>query len=539
MEYRYDFLIIGTGIAGLFYALKTAELNKDCKIAIVTKKTEQDTSTNKAQGGIAAVLSNTDSFDSHINDTLSAGQGLCDKEIVTKIVESGPSVIKELMNYGVKFTPEGDTLAMGREGGHSHSRVVHAADFTGQEIERGLLQACRAVENIDMYRNHIALDLIQHTAGDKTACYGAFVFCEEDQSFSSFYAPVTMLASGGLGQIYFHNTNPKIATGDGVAIAYRAGCSVGNLEFIQFHPTTLYNPGRWPFLISEAVRGEGGRLLSVDGRYIMENEHALKDLAPRDVVARAIDKELKESGEEYVLLDISHLEKDFIIKRFPTIYNECLKRGFDITKRDIPVVPAAHYSCGGVVATIDGETDLDGLFVAGEVAHTGMHGANRLASNSLLEAVVMAKMAATKSSEYFKTVHYDTAMITDKTFYSSLKYPRNKILIAHDRRELTRVMSDFVGIVRSKDRLLLAQEKIQKIHEAIEQYYLATPATYGIVELRNMATVANLVIQSALMRLESRGLHYMEDYPQENNSSIENTIILGRFDKGETNVRPS
>ncbi len=525
MEYRYDFLIVGTGIAGLFYSLKIAELNPNAKIAIVTKKSEEDTSTNKAQGGIAAVLSNTDSFESHINDTLSTGQGLCDKEIVTKIVENGPTVIDELMKYGVKFSIDGENLAMGREGGHTHSRVVHAADFTGQEIERGLLESCRAVDNIDIYKDHIVLDLITHKASENVSCCGAFVFSEDDRTFCSFYAAVTMLASGGLGQIYFHNTNPKIATGDGVAIAYRAGCSVANLEFVQFHPTTLYNPGRWPFLISEAVRGEGGRLLTVDGRFVMEAVHELKDLAPRDIVARAIDKELKESGEEYVLLDISHLDEKFIIERFPTIYQECLNRGFDITKRDIPVVPAAHYSCGGVVATIDGETDIPGLFVSGEVAHTGMHGANRLASNSLLEAVVMAKMSAIKSSEYYKNNDYSKPTTVCGNFYSSLKYPRNKILIAHDRRELSRVMSDFVGIVRSKDRLLLALEKVQKIHDAIEQYYLATPATYGIVELRNMATVSTLIIKSALMRLESRGLHYMEDYPETNNRLQKNTIL--------------
>ncbi len=525
MEQRYDFLVIGTGIAGLFYSLKIAELNRDAKIAIVTKKSEQDTSTNKAQGGIAAVLSKTDSFDSHISDTLKTGQGLCDEDIVSKIVSDGPIVIEELMKYGVKFSSDGDTLSMGREGGHSHSRVVHAADFTGQEIERGLLEACRAIENIKIFRDHIVLDLITNKSGDTTACYGAFVFSEHERSFCSFFAPVTMLASGGLGQIYYHNTNPKIATGDGVAIAYRAGCSVANLEFIQFHPTTLYNPGRWPFLISEAVRGEGGRLLTVDGRYVMDKAHELKDLAPRDIVARAIDKELKESGEEYVLLDISHLKKEFILERFPTIYQECLNRGFDITTRDIPVVPAAHYSCGGVVATIAGETDIPGLFVAGEVAHTGMHGANRLASNSLLEAVVMAKRAAENSTHFYKNSDYEKSAIANETFFSSLKYPRNKILIAHDRRELSRVMSDFVGIVRSKDRLLLAQEKIQTILDAIEQYYLATPATYSIVELRNMATVAGLVIKSALLRMESRGLHYMEDFPKTDDKLQTNTIL--------------
>lgn len=531
MERHYDFIIIGSGIAGLFYALQTASLNPDSKIAIVTKKGEKDTSTNRAQGGIAAVLSNTDSFDAHIADTLKTGQGLSNPSIVEKIVEAGPSVIQELIAYGVRFTKEENSYDLGREGGHSHNRVVHAADFTGQEIERALLKACREAGNIDIYRNHIVLDLMTYKSNGKTICAGAFTFSEKKRSFKLFYAPVTLLASGGLGQVYYHTTNPKIATGDGIAMAWRAGCSIANLEFIQFHPTSLYNPGRWPFLISEAVRGEGGRLITVDGRYIMEDAHELKDLAPRDIVARTIDKELKESGEEYVLLDISHLDKEFIIKRFPNIYKECLRRGFDITERDIPVVPAAHYSCGGVVSTISGETEISGLYTAGEVAMTGMHGANRLASNSLLEAVVMAKFAAAKSTEYYKNRDSFKDVEVDHSLFSSLKYPREKILLAHDRRELNRVMSDFVGIVRSVDRLKLALEKIQKINEGIEQYYLATPATYAIVELRNMATVSCLIIESALNRLESRGLHYLDDHPDKNNKYKIDTIIPGKLNE--------
>jgi len=526
MEHHYDFLVIGSGIAGLFYSLQIAKLNPDAKIAIVTKKGETDTSTNRAQGGIAAVLAKTDSFESHIKDTMATGQGLSRQDVVERIIESGPEVIKELMEYGVRFTKKGTDFDLGREGGHSHNRVVHTADFTGQEIERALLTACRSSSNIDIYRDHIVLDLITYKSGNQKVCCGAFVFFEKTRSFMSFYAPVTMLASGGLGQVYYHNTNPKIATGDGVAIAYRAGCSVGNLEFIQFHPTSLYNPGRWPFLITEAVRGEGGRLVTVDKRYVMDS-HEMKDLAPRDVVARAIDKELKESGEEYVLLDMSHLGKEFIINRFPNIYKECLRRGFDITKRDIPVVPAAHYSCGGIVSAIDGETELPGLFTAGEVAMTGMHGANRLASNSLLEAVVMSKKAAIKSTDFYINVDHPELTPVDETFFSSLQYPRDKILIAHDRRELSRVMSDFVGIVRSVDRLKLAKEKIIKIKEAIEQYYLSTPATYAVVELRNMATVATLIIESALQRTESRGLHYLEDFPSENDEFKKDTIIKG------------
>lgn len=529
MERHYDYLVIGSGIAGLFYSLKVVENNPKAKIAIVTKKGEKDTNTNRAQGGIATVIAKTDSFEKHIKDTLETGQGLCHQDVVENIIENGPTVIKELIDYGVRFTKAGNKLDLGREGGHSQNRVVHAADFTGREIERALLTACRSKSNnIDIFRDHIVLDLITYKSGHKDICAGAFIFSEKNRHFSAFYAPVTMMASGGLCQVYFHNTNPKIATGDGVAIAYRAGVSIGNLEFIQFHPTSLYSPGRTSFLISEAVRGEGARLLTVDGRYIMEGAHKLKDLAPRDIVARVIDKELKASGEEYVLLDITHKDKNMVKKRFPNIYKECLKRGFDMTQQPIPVVPAAHYSCGGIVSNVHGETELSGLFTAGEVAMTGLHGANRLASNSLLEALVMAKFAALKSTKYLKNVEFSKTVTVDNSFYSSLKYPREKILIAHDRRVLTQIMSDFVGIVRSQDRLKLALGKIQQMQDAIEQYYLATPATYSVVELRNMVTVAKLIVTSALTRLESRGLHYMEDFPQKNKKYQHDTIISGK-----------
>jgi len=406
--------------------------------------------------------------------------------------------------------------------------VVHAADLTGQEIERALLEACRSFKaQIDLFQNHIALDLITCDRDGQEISAGAFVFAESDREFSAFYAPVTMLTTGGAGQVYFHNTNPKIATGDGVAIAYRAGLAVANLEFIQFHPTTLYSPGRWPFLVSEAVRGEGGRLFSLDGRRIMEGTHDLADLAPRDIVAREIDKELKRSGEEYVLLDATHLDSDFVKERFPNIYKECARRGLDMTQRPLPVVPAAHYSCGGVVCDVDGKTELPGLFVAGEAAMTGLHGANRLASNSLLEAVVMSRFASVQSCKYFRENRLLEGIPVDRPIYSSLKYPREKILIAHDRRQLCRVMSDFVGIVRTPDRLSLALEKAHRIKEGIEQYYLASPATYNIVELRNMATVAELIIRCALARLESRGLHCLEGFPLDDKYRHD-TVIRGR-----------
>lgn len=533
MDHRYDFLVIGSGVAGLFYALKVAELEPKARIALVTKNAETATNTNRAQGGIAAVLSDSDSFESHIADTIRVGCGLCRPEVVATIVESGPRAVEELISYGVKFTTERGRFDLGREGGHSTKRVAHASDLTGQEIERALLAACRAKPNsIHIYRDHMVLDLITYVSGGARFCAGAFVFEEQHRAFSAFYSPVTMLASGGLGQVYFHTSNPDIATGDGVAIAWRAGVPVANLEFIQFHPTTLYAPGREPFLISEAIRGEGGRLRSVDGRFIMDTAHELKDLAPRDVVARVIDKELKASGEEYVYLDVSHLDAEFIKYRFPNIYQQCLSLGFDITKRPVPVVPAAHYSCGGVMSSVAGETALPGLYVAGEVAMTGLHGANRLASNSLLEAVVMAAQASIESHRFYRGLHFPETVPVENSLYSSLSYPREKILIAHDRRVLRRIMSDFVGIVRTEDRLSLALEKVLQIRHAIEQYYFATPATYNILELRNLATVAELIIRSALWRKESRGLHYLDDRPGTNDFYKRDTIISGYQDKG-------
>lgn len=528
MERRYDFLVIGSGIAGLFYALKVVQQNPKARVAILTKKGETDSSTNRAQGGIAAVLAGTDSFEDHIKDTIIGGCGLCRRDVVEKIVENAPRVIEQLIQLGVRFTQTDNQLHLGREGGHSQPRVVHAQDLTGREIERALLKACRSAPTIDIFRDHMAMDLITYTSGGREVCAGLFVFSDPTREFDLFLAPVTLLATGGLGQVYFHTTNPLIATGDGLAIAYRAGVTVANLEFIQFHPTALYNPGRWPFLISEAVRGEGGILKSVDGREIMKGAHPDGDLAPRDIVARTIDRELKASGEEYVLLDVSHLDSDFIKERFPNIHRQCLRRGFDITERPIPVVPSAHYSCGGIVSTIHGETELPGLYTAGELAMTGMHGANRLASNSLLEAVVMARFAATASVDYCAQVSLPNNVPTDNSPYSSLKRPRESILIAHDRRELTRIMSDFVGIVRTDKHLKLAHQRIKQLDQAVEEYYLATPATYGVVELRNMTTVAELIVSSALSRKESRGLHYNEDHPDMFEGEAQDTIIEGK-----------
>ena len=523
---QYDVLVIGSGIAGLFYARQVHEARPNVRIAVVTKKAENDTNTNRAQGGIAAVMAGTDSFDAHINDTLKTGGGLCHVEVVNRVVQYGPAVIEELVNYGVRFTEVEGEYDLGREGGHSANRVLHAADLTGREIERALLRACREMSgNIDIFRNHIAIDLITSVVDGVRVCSGANVFSEDENEFVPFVAPITMLATGGLAQVYFHNTNPRIATGDGVAIAHRAGVPVGNLEFVQFHPTVMYSPGRWPFLISEAVRGEGARLKSIDGRFIMENGHELGDLAPRDIVARAVDRELKDSGEEFVLLDISHKDPKFIKRRFPNIHRECLRRGFDIREVPIPVVPGAHYACGGVLAEISGRTDLPGLYVAGEVAMTGMHGANRLASNSLLEAVVMAKLAVGDTVAYLSDVGMGEAFEYDQLSLKARVSPSNRVLISHDRRELTRIMSDFVGIVRAQERLELARARIEDLKLSADRHYETTPANYNVIELRNMITVAQLIVRCALQRKESRGLHYIEEYPELLDKTGMDTVI--------------
>jgi L-aspartate oxidase len=514
MERNYDFIVIGSGIAGLFFAQKVATLMPQWKVAVITKKGETESSTNYAQGGIASVVSPADSFDSHVADTLSAGAGLCHKRVVEKIIRAGPIVINKLVEIGVKFTIEKGKFDLGREGGHSTNRVVHSADLTGREIERALLNACRSRRNIDIFRETIALDLIPYDYRGKRRCGGAYAFFGPKREFSSFYAPVTMLATGGIGQVYYNTTNPSIATGDGIAMAYRAGARVANLEFIQFHPTALYSPGRKPFLISEAVRGEGGILINSAGEKFMNKYHPKKELAPRDIVARAIDTEMKQLGDDCVYLDISHLPGAFIKKRFPNIYKECLRRGIDITKQPIPVVPSAHYNCGGVVANVNGETDIEGMFVCGEAAFTGMHGANRLASNSLLEAVVMADLAADTAIAYRNSRTFPEVPPAEKWLHSSIKRNKEKVVVSYDRLFLRKLMSDFLGIVRSKDRLKMAYERVKMIHKSIDSYYLGQPVSYAIVELRNMAQIAELIIRCASRRKESRGLHYIIDYPK-------------------------
>lgn len=508
-----NFLVIGTGIAGLSFALRVAEFGS---VIVVTKKEVVDTATNLAQGGIAAVLDlDTDSVNDHINDTMVAGSGLCDFQVVSEVVRNGYQRVNDLVSYGVEFVRDSESgaFSLGREGGHSHRRVAHAYDLTGRAIEHTLLDQARNHPDIILLENHMVVDLMVVGSGSSRVCRGAYVHCNEG-GITKFEADQTILCTGGVGKVYLYTSNPDIATGDGIAVAYRAGACVANMEFVQFHPTCLYHPRAKNFLISEAVRGEGAVLLNKRGERFMIKYDPRKELATRDMVARSIDREMKESGEDCVFLDISHKESSFVRERFPGIYRECLKYGIDITKESIPVVPAAHYLCGGVLVDTWGNSSLEGLMALGETACTGLHGANRLASNSLLEAVVFAEKAAS----YCKNNKQSLIKTPLETPVSDRFIPANpldeKILINHNWDVLRRTMWNYVGIVRNSKRLDLARQRIINMTEEIEDLCSGHEVTPPMAELRNIAQVSLLIIESALLRKESRGLHYSTDYPE-------------------------
>ena len=531
MKIQTDFLVIGSGIAGLSFALKVASQGK---VAVVTKKESAESNTNLAQGGIASVIGKEDQFDLHIEDTMKAGAYLCHRDIVEMVVKEGPARINELIEIGVKFTQnEKGTLDLGKEGGHSRHRIVHAADLTGKEIEQALLTQVSAHPNITIYQNHISIDLIteHHLFGtekqsqDSIHCWGAYVLDVERNKVKTFLASTTMLATGGAGHVYLHTTNPLIATGDGVAMAYRAGAKIANMEFIQFHPTTLYNSGTPSFLISEAVRGFGAILRNSRNEEFMKKYDERGDLAPRDVVARAIDSELKRSGDECVYLDLRHLDPVKVKDHFPNISRRCLEFGIDITKDLIPVVPGAHYSCGGVMTDRNGATTISGLYAIGEVAMTGLHGANRLASNSLLEAVVYSHHSseAIKADKSHKNPIPANIPDWDE---SGTMNSEEWVLISHNRKEIQQLMWDYVGIVRSNHRLGRAQRRIKLILEEVKDFYKRTKVTEALIELRNLAFVADIIIRSALERKESRGLHYTTDYPTlDDKNWLKDTVI--------------
>ncbi len=515
---KFDAVVVGSGIAGLSFALKSSKLGH--KVAIITKKERSDTNTNHAQGGIASVTSCADDFDSHVKDTLIAGDGLCNEAAVRAIVSAGPRQIKDLIEEGVEFTSlEDGSPSLGREGGHSQRRILHVKDYTGRAIEEALLKTVAADPNIEILEHHFAIDLITK-AKAKTllenqddSIIGIYVYDTKNNVVKTMKTSVVMLATGGTGCVYLYTTNPEIATGDGIAMAYRAGAEVANLEFIQFHPTAMYSRDGERFLISEAVRGEGAILRNAKGEAFMERYDPRKDLAPRDIVARAIDSEMKRLGSAHVWLDITKRSAKELKERFPQIYEHCMEKGIDISKDYMPVVPAAHYMCGGVRTGLDGSTTIKGLYACGEVACTGLHGANRLASNSLLEAVVIADNAAAAVDKYLKDVRPVDEGEVPLWKDGDMRNPDERVVLHHNLEELKRTMWDYVGIVRTTKRLERALNRVENLHREIDEYYWNFKIEPNLIELRNEVQVALLIIRSALSRHESRGLHYTLDYP--------------------------
>ncbi len=528
--WRCDYLVLGSGIAGLYAALKASEHGT---VILLTKKQRAESATNYAQGGISAAIGEGDSIEAHIEDTLRAGAGLCHRDAVELIARQAPHVIEELLRCGVEFTRRNAELDLGREGGHSRNRIVHARDATGRAIESALLRAVMDSHNVQIIEHAIAVELItehhfrsrQHRTSQPT-CYGAYALTASG-AIEQFLARATILATGGCGQVYAHTTNPPIATGDGIAMAYRAGAAIANMEFIQFHPTALYQPEQSgpAFLISEAVRGAGAVLRNSSGERFMLRYDERAELAPRDIVARAIDHELKTRGDRFVWLDLRHLDETSVREQFPTIVAACAERGIHLPHDLIPVVPAAHYCCGGVLTDLDARTTIERLYACGEVACTGVHGANRLASNSLLEGVVFAERAVahivSQPPPPLDAVLDDIAPWDD----SGTQNTEEWILVQHDRQELQAIMGDYVGIIRSELRLQRALRRIELLRSEIEDFYRRTKLSPALIELRNIATVAWLIVRSALHRKESRGLHTMTDYPTTDNRWRCDTVI--------------
>ncbi len=510
--HRHDVLILGSGLAALTTALRLADQRR---VAIVTKRQMTDGASDWAQGGIAAAVDNGDSIDAHVHDTLIAGAGLCDEAVTRLVASQAREMIAWLTANGVAFTPDPQApggLHLAREGGHSKRRVVHAADATGHAVQTSLLDRVRAHPNIDTFEQHVAIDLIpgKRAGGQERQIHGAYALNKGTGEVETFAAGHTVLATGGAGKVYLYTTNPDTSTGDGIAMAWRAGCRVANLEFVQFHPTCLYHPHAKSFLITEAVRGEGGHLLLPDGSRFMHLHDKRAELAPRDIVARAIDFEMKKRGIDCVYLDISHKPADFVREHFPTIHRRCLELGIDITRQPIPVVPAAHYTCGGVVTDINARTDLCNLHAVGEVTFTGLHGANRLASNSLLECLVFghaaaADILATPPAPSLDLPDWDASRVTD---------PDEEVVISHNWDELRRFMWDYVGIVRTNKRLTRASHRIRLLRAEIDEFYRNFRVSNDLIELRNLVQSADLIVRCAQLRQESRGLHYSRDYPE-------------------------
>ena len=527
----YDFIVVGSGISGLSFALRAS---KHGTVAIVTKREAARTNTAWAQGGIACVQSDDDSFDRHVADTLDAGAGLCPEPVVRKIVSDGPHAIEELIQWGVDFDGTvsdggGETIDLGREGGHTRRRILHHKDTTGREIETKLLAEVRDHSKIDLFEHHFAIDLITTSKlalEGPDRCVGIYALCEETGIVITMRSDRVFLMTGGSGRVYLYTTNPDIATGDGVAMAWRAGCEIANMEFVQFHPTCLYHHTLKSFLITEAMRGEGAELIDKNGRRFMSEYDPRGSLAPRDIVARAIDREIKKTGDLCVFLDITHKPADFIRDRFPNIYDTCLAVDIDITKQPIPVVPAAHYQCGGVKTDVNGATSLQGLWAVGEVACTGLHGANRLASNSLLEGVVVSRLALVDCLEKIPLAAPDTAFRLPEWESGDVTDVDELVVIYHNWDEIRRLMWDYVSIVRTSKRLQRAATRLQNLQREVQEFYWNFRVTSELLELRNLVDTASLIVESAASRKESRGLHYTLDYPERDDVNWKRDTVL-------------